>query len=454
MEGSFVKALLAQPHLPSPIFCYAEASPEMVARKVCACLNETGGWLVIGIDGEQNVTGVVEGYAEKLQEEITEFILPLPLVYVQRELFDEKPVVLVTVPKGSLAPYTYRGRYYVLNEKEADVPTPDLLSKILRDSFALRSDWERLNNLYASEENLNEKLMGEVYEKGLSLGRLSKSTTGLRSLLSELHMVRTGEVTNGAVALFAYNTKNLLPQCRLRIQLMARGKDADSYEDQFFIEGNVFDVQKKAIDYFKERLPRVAYFFADRTERYNDFEYPIDVLDEAISNALIHRDYTDISDEITVFIFADRIEITNSGELAERLVSGRSKVLPHGSVLRNPLMAEIFYVSGEMEKTGRGMLLISNTMRDAGRKLPEWTSANGKTTLKIYNRKEELKPNERIRFFESRRKAGEYFTKTEYVEAFEKKPSKGTAQNDLLLMVKLGLCEKEGDGPSTRYRWK
>ena len=454
MESSFIKALLAQPHLPSPIYCFAEASPEMVAQKVCACLNETGGWLVIGIDGERNVIGVAEGYAEKLQEEITEFILPLPLVYVQRELFDEKPVVLVTVPKGSLTPYTYKGRYYVQNENGVDVPTPDLLSKILRDSYASRSDWERLNNLYASEENLNEKLMGEVYEKGLSLGRLSKSTTGLRSLLSELHMVRNGEVTNGAVALFANNTKNLLPQCRLRIQLMARGKDADSYEDMFFIEGNVFDVQKKAIDYFKERLPRVAYFFADRTGRYNDFEYPIDVLDESISNALIHRDYTDISDEVTVFIFADRIEITNSGELAERLVSGRSKVLPHGSVLRNPLMAEIFYVSGEMEKTGRGMLLISNMMRDAGRKLPEWTSANGKTTLKIYNKREELKPNERVRYFMSRRKTGQYFTKMDYVEAFEKRPSKGTAQNDLLLMVKLGVCEKEGDGPSTRYRWK
>lgn len=454
MEGSFIKALLDQPHLPSPIFCFAEATPEMIAQKVCACLNEVGGWLVIGIDGERNVIGIAEGYGEKLQTEITEFISPLPLVYVQRELCDEKPVVLVTVPKGSLTPYTYKGRYYVLKENEADVPTPDLLSKILRNSYASRSDWERLNNLYASEEDLDERLMGEVYERGLSLGRLSKSTSGLRSLLSELNMLRTGEVTNGAVALFAYNTKNLLPQCRLRIQLMARGKDADSYEDMFFIEGNVFDVQKKAIGYFKERLPRVAYFFTDRTGRYNDFEYPIDVLDEAISNALIHRDYTDISDEVTMFIFADRIEITNSGELAERLVSGRSKVLPHGSVLRNPLMAEIFYVSGEMEKTGRGMLLISNTMRDAGRKLPEWMSANGRTTLRIYNKREELKLNDRIRFFMSSMKPGHYFTKVEYVEAFEKKPSKGTAQNDLLLMVKLGLCEKEGDGPSTRYRWK
>jgi predicted HTH transcriptional regulator len=117
-------------------------------------------------------------------------------------------------------------------------------------------------------------------------------------------------------------------------------------------------------------------------------------------------------------------------------------------------MAEVFYVAGEMEKTGRGMYLISNTMKEAGRKLPEWSSANGKTTLRIYSKKEELKPNERIHFFMSKRKAGQYFTKMEYVEAFEKKPSKGTAQNDLLLMVNLGLCEKEGDGPSTRYRWK
>ena len=66
------------------------------------------------------------------------------------------------------------------------------------------------------------------------------------------------------------------------------------------------------------------------------------------------------------------LQITNSGVLPDKLVSGKSKVLPHGSVLRNPLMAEVFYVAGEMEKTGRGMYLISNTMKEAGRKLPEW----------------------------------------------------------------------------------
>jgi len=98
--------------------------------------------------------------------------------------------------------------------------------------------------------------------------------------------------------------------------------------------------------------------------------------------------------------------------------------------------------------------LISNTMKEAGRKLPEWTSANGKTTLRIYSKKEELAINERIRYFLSRCEKEMEFTRTDYMDVFEKKPSKGTIQNDLLLMLKLGLTEKYGDGPSTKYKVK
>lgn len=453
MEGSFVSALLLQNHLPSPVFCFAEASVKKVATKVCACLNETGGWVVVGVDENHVRTGLaVVDFDKQVQQEITNHISPLPLVYVQTEEYDGEPVLLVTIPKGSLAPYTYRGRYYVLSEKGEDIPSSDHLSLLLRDTNGSRSDWERLNNLYAGEEDLDAEKMAEIYEIGLSMGRLTENSNGLRGLLTELQLLKTTEVTNGAVALFARDTRNLLPQCRLRIQLMLSGKEADRYDDLFFVEGNVFDVLKKTVDYFKERLPRVAYFFSDKTERYNDFEYPIEVLDEAISNALIHRDYTDISDEVTVFIYADKLEITNSGVLPEKLVSGKSRVLPHGSVLRNPLMAEVFYVAGAMEKTGRGMLLISNTMRKAGRKLPEWTSANGKTTLRIYSKKEAFVVNDRIKIFLTGKKKGDVFSKSDYTEAFDPKPSKGTVQNDLLLMVKAGLTEKIGDGPSTKYR--
>ena len=131
---------------------------------------------------------------------------------------------------------------------------------------------------------------------------------------------------------------------------------------------------------------------------------------------------------------------------------GKSKVLPHGSVLRNPLMAELFYVAGEMEKTGRGMFLISDKMKAAGRKLPEWTSANGKTTLTIYNRKEKRAVNDRVERFMSQWEKGVYFTRADYERVFEGKLLRGTVQNDLLLMVELGISKKSGNGPTTRYK--
>lgn len=453
MESSFVNALLEQPHLPSPVFCLKDATVEMIVEKVCACLNDAGGWIVVGVDDKHKGVGLPnEGFVSKIQEAITNGIMPLPLVYVQDEKFEGKNVVLVTIPKGTLAPYTYKGRYYVLQEGEAVVPTQDYMAQLLRNSTAVRSDWERVNNLYASEDDLDAELMANVYNKGVSLGRLSKNNNGLRGLLSELQMLRANEITNGTLALFARDTRKLLPQCRLRIQVMTRGKGAEEFDDISFMEGNIFKVQKQTIDYFKERLPKIAYFFKDKTGRYDNFAYPIDVLDEAISNALIHRDYTDISDEVAVFVYRDKLEIINSGSLPQKLVTGKTRVHPHGSVLRNPLMAELFYVAGEMEKTGRGMFLISDTMREAGRKLPEWTSSNGKTTLTIYNRKEKRALNDRVDYFLTQWEKGAYFSRADYERVFEGKLSRGTVQNDLLLMVELGFSEKHGNGPSTRYK--
>ena len=408
---------------------------------------------MVGVDDKHEGVDLTDAdFCHKVQESIVNGIMPLPLVYVQEEWYDGKKVVLVTIPKGTLAPYTYKGSYYVLQGDEAVVPGQDYMAQLLRNSSSVRSDWERVNNLYADEDDLDEDLMATVYDKGISLGRLSKYGNGLRGLLSELQMLKVNEVTNGTVALFARDTKRLLPQCRLRIQVMTRGKGADAFDDMSFVEGNIFEVQKRAIGYFKERLPKIAYFFEDKTGRYDNFAYPIDVLDEAVSNALIHRDYSDISDEVTVFVYRDKLEVINSGELPQKLVRGKSKVLPHGSVLRNPLMAELFYVAGEMEKTGRGMFLISDKMKAAGRKLPEWTSVNGKTTLTIYNRKEERTVNDRVDYFMSRWERESYFTRADYERVFDGKLSRGTVQNDLLLMVELGLSEKSGNGPSTRYR--
>ena len=453
MDSSFVEMLLSQKHLPLPVECVSRPNIEKIARSICALLNAQGGWVVIGVDDKYNCVGIENLDIEKeIQHEITNNIHPLPLVYVQKESCKGKIVILITVMKGSLPPYSYKNKYYISRGDITVTPSSDEMSRLMRDSFAIKSGWESIANLYADKDSLNNDLMDEIYHQGISSGRLAESKNGLYSILSELQLLDSYEVKNGAVALFSEDIKQCLPQCRVRIQLMSKGKTADKFDDSVTLEGNIFWLLSKTINYFKERLPKQSFFLEGKTTRIDDFIYPIDVLDEAVSNALIHRDYSDSLDEVTIFIFADKIEITNPGRLPDKLVKGKNEVLPHGSILRNPLMAEMFYIAGEMEKTGRGMTLISSRMRELGKKLPEWTSSNNRTTLRIFSKSGKLTLNERIELFVGSHPKESIFSKIEYIDFFEKKPSKITAQNDIQSMLSLGICEKIGNGPSTKYR--
>lgn len=453
MDKSFVEMLLSQKHLPSPVECVSTPNTEKIAKSICALLNAQGGWVIIGVDDKYNCVGIEDWEIEKeIQNEITNNIFPMPLVYVQRESYKSKIVILITVIKGSLPPYSYKNKYYINKGNVVAPPSSDELSRLMRDSFSVKSGWESIANLYADKDSLSEDLMNKIYQQGISSGRLAENNNGLYSILSELQLLNSYEIKNGAVALFAENIKHYLPQCRVRIQLMSKGKTADQFDDSVTLEGNIFMLLNETIAYFRERLPKQSFFLEGKTTRVDDYIYPLDVLDEAVSNALIHRDYSDSLDEVTIFIFADKIEITNPGRLPEKLVKSKNEILPHGSILRNPLMAEMFYIAGQMEKTGRGMTLISNRMRELGKKLPEWTSSNNRTTLTIFSKSGKLPLNERIKHFLGSHSEGDIFSKAEYIEFFEKQPSKITAQNDILSMLGYGICEKIGNGPSTKYR--
>ena len=209
-------------------------------------------------------------------------------------------------------------------------------------------------------------------------------------------------------------------------------------------------MHQKVMEYFQERLPRVVSFADVKGVRQEKNVYPMDVVDEAVTNALIHRSYSGFLDEVTIFVYKDRIEISNPGEMPKNYIV-KGKVVPHGSLLRNPLMAEIFHMAGLMEKTGRGLSVIFDGMQNMGYKKPVWKCSNGYTTLTLYSKYEKTaKVNKRIWAFLEDHSVGYVFTKAEYMKCFGD-ISKITAQSDIKQMVELGLCEVKGSGPSTKY---
>ena len=359
-------------------------------------------------------------------------------------------MVLLTVMKGGLPPYSYKGRYYVEQDGKTIEPNRDDISLLMRQS-AMESNWERATHVDAEWEDLDEDLMAKVVKAGHKNGRLDAKTDTPEQMLGGLGLRDVSYVKNGAVALFATDAATLLRQCQLRIQVMLDGKSAGHYEDTCTLKGNLFSLLDQVRDYFLHRLPMVSAFSDVDWDRKDGDIFPLEVVDEAVTNALIHRDFSDVSGEVLIYIYRDRMEIDNPGEMPKNLVRRKSEVLPHISSPHNPLMAEIFFVGNKMEKTGRGMKLIHDKMEELGMRLPEWESRGGRTKLTLYRTAFERKLNERLEAYLRANNSIKEFTKSEYLAYFKGDISDRTAKNDLALLVQVGKARKVSAGPATRY---
>ena len=87
-------------------------------------------------------------------------------------------------------------------------------------------------------------------------------------------------------------------------------------------------------------------------------EYPERAVQEAIVNALVHRDYTIIGSEVHIDIYDDRIEIVSPGGMYDGTFIQDRDIFNISSVRRNPVIADLFARMNLMERRGSGLKKI------------------------------------------------------------------------------------------------
>jgi ATP-dependent DNA helicase RecG len=92
---------------------------------------------------------------------------------------------------------------------------------------------------------------------------------------------------------------------------------------------------------------------------------------EALANAICHRDYTVAGASVSVAMYDDRLEIVNPGALRFGFTP-EALYQPHESRPCNPLIANVFYRAGIIERWGTGTLNIIDWCRENGNPEPEW----------------------------------------------------------------------------------
>ena len=87
-------------------------------------------------------------------------------------------------------------------------------------------------------------------------------------------------------------------------------------------------------------------------------DYPERAVQEAIVNALVHRDYTIIGSEVHIDIYDDRIEIVSPGGMYDGTFIQDRDIFNISSVRRNPVIADLFARMNLMERRGSGLKKI------------------------------------------------------------------------------------------------
>lgn len=202
------------------------------------------------------------------------------------------------------------------------------------------------------------------------------------SVLEHLNLLSGTRPTYSAILLFGENPQKFLSQAKVKC-LHFHGttieKPVPSYQ---MYNGTIFEQADQAVDFVLSKLNRRVPPRDKGPISDTDYEIPKPAINEAVINALAHRDYTSAA-SVQVMIFVDRVEVWNPGCLPPDLTPERLRE-EHPSLPKNPRIADPLYLVHYIEEAGTGTLDMIDFCRKAGLPEPSFEQRGGQFVVTIW----------------------------------------------------------------------
>jgi ATP-dependent DNA helicase RecG len=359
-------------------FKQSTASLSVGMQTVCAFLNsDHGGTVIFGVTDDGKLVGQI--VTDKTRKEIAvqlskiEPYVKIDVHYVH--VADTRQAIVFSVEPGERAPYIYDGRPFARNQSTTARMTQEEYIYIYNRTNP--TIWEKSTSNTCTLRDLDSKRIREIVRMAVQNKRLPSSAVdeNVADVLKKLELIIDGKLTNAAVILFCKKESKQFIQSNVKLARF-RGTTKTEFRDKKDFRMNAFDIFDKATDFLDFCLPVAARIEPGNPIRIEEPAVPYSVLREALTNALIHRDYSYPGGSISVAVYDDCVNISNTGHLPRGvLLKELSK--PHQSVQRNPLIAHVFYVCGKIERWGRGTLDMIKDCKAVGNPLPQYEEVGG-----------------------------------------------------------------------------
>ena len=341
---------------------FKESLSSSFARELVALANTLGGKILVGVRDDGSVAGIRD--SNELRARIQDIARNCdPPVQVEVEPVGR--VLVVTVRESGAKPTQCSDGFFW----RQGATTQKLGRNEIRDFF--RSEGSvRFDRSLCPKFRYPQDFDRGKYRAWL---RLSGITGRVRTedVLVNIEVAERsgGELLfrNAGVLFFAREVRRFFNQAYITC-LLAKGTDKVHILDRKdFAGGVVADIEESLR--FVERNTRTAYRI-ERLQREEIPEYPVAALREAITNAVMHRDWFNEGANVFVEIYADRIEVTSPGGLPKGMLPSD---LGHKSVRRNSLIADLLHRISFIEKAGTGIQRMRAAAREQGCPEPAFT---------------------------------------------------------------------------------
>ncbi|WP_296760556.1 ATP-binding protein [Varibaculum sp.] len=329
-------------------------------KTVSAYANFHDGEILFGIDDTGTAVGLdhLDETCLAIENRINDCVTPRPRFSIQINPSDN--TIRVHVQEGPDKPYLYNGKAY----RRSDSSTVEV-DRIELNRLVLEGENLSFEELDSPEKNLEFKTLSAALHNQLDI-----SDTSI-DVLKTLGLMGTNGFNRAAAIL---SDKNSYPG----IDIIKFGASINEILDRTTVEHvSVLQQLSTAMEVFNRYL---RFEMIEGATRFTKDLVPREAFREAIANGLVHRTW-DINSRMRVSIFPDRVEICSPGGLPTGL-SKEEYLRGRVSVLRNPILAEVFFRLGLIEKFGTGILRIRESYRDE-KELPKFELLENSITVTL-----------------------------------------------------------------------
>lgn len=357
-------------------------SVDDIAKEISALANSGGGDVLFGVSDDAVLEGVgTVKDAERVQRQIVQAcadaITP-PIRVTTLVVEVQGSLVVVAHAPGHLPERPFRGRtkYFLRDGNVTREARPQELKQLLAPGATRYFDEQTVHGAAATD--LDDALIDTFLASSIPNAQATPRDLVLRSLKV---IDEDGVPTYAGILFLGRDPQGFLRDAYLSIVQIDGTRFGDPRRDMKELRGPVSRQLEQCVEYLELHVPRP---FELEGERRRETGVPVEVWREAVANALAHRDYQ-IASQTRVFVFDDRVEIANPGELLNRLTIDGIR-LGGISQRRNPCLAALLARARQRESLGIGVPAMLQIAEDAGFPSPEIRVGNGEFRLTVRTR--------------------------------------------------------------------